>query len=441
MKRLYSALGLCPLLLVLVLLKTSNVNAQVTEHAIQFDGTTGFTETELQTGFSTANFCIEFWFSPSSLNKLQYLADFHSLDGGGSCLKRVVLYLDASNKITLQCNPDPEADNPLTLSSGVTVSQGTWYHVSANYSSGSWKLIINGSLVANAMMPNGINYNFTGNDYLLLGTDFQTISFFANVKMDEVRIWTKARTAAEVTADYRTKLTGNESNLYLYYNMDVIEGGNIYDSSPNLRNATIYPSVSGINESPMPVELSSFTASNIKSGVDLKWKTATEINNYGFEIERKDENGSWEKIGFVKGNGNSNSQKEYSFVDDKAPAGKIQYRIKQLDLNGQFKYYDAITVSVDVPKEYKLLQNSPNPFNPTTAIKFQLPVSSFVTVKIYDQIGREVTTLVNEEKPSGSHIVYWNGKDKNGNSVASGIYLYRLSAGNYVETRKMNLLK
>ncbi|MGE5410628.1 MAG: LamG-like jellyroll fold domain-containing protein [Clostridiales bacterium] len=441
MKRLYSALGLCPLLFLLVFFKTSNVYSQVTEHAIQFDGSNGFTETIIPTGLSTVNFCIEFWFSPSSLNKRQYLSDLRSLDGSGSYSKCVVLYLDESNKIILQCNPNPDIDNPFTLSSGFTVLQDTWYHVSASYSDGSWKLMVNGALCNSGTMSIANKYSFTGNDCLFLGIDGQIGSYFANVKMDEVRMWTKARTDAEVTADYRTKLTGSEANLFLYYNMDVIDASCIYDNSPNLRNADIFPNVYGINESPMPVELSSFTASNTKSGVDLKWKTATEINNYGFEIERKAENGSWEKIGFVKGNGNSNSQKEYSFVDDKAPTGKIQYRIKQLDINGHFKYYDAVIISVDVPKEYKLLQNSPNPFNPSTAIKFQLPVSSFVTVKIYDQIGREVTTLVNEEKPSGSHIIYWNGKDKNGNSVASGIYLYRLSAGNYVETRKMNLLK
>jgi hypothetical protein len=390
------------------------------------------------TGYNTSAFCIEFWFAPVSLDKLQYLVDLFS--GEGSCLKRVVLYLDESNKIMLQCNSNPDVDNPFTLSSGVTAQTNTWYHVSASYNNGSWTLIINGHSAANNEMPNTNKYSFTGNDYLFLGADYQN-SIFTDTKMDEVRIWTKARTETEVTADYRNKLIGNETGLYLYYNMDGYIRAFITDNSLNSHDATVNPTVFAINESPMPVELSSFTASNVKSGVNLKWKTATEINNYGFEVERKTENGSWEKIGFVKGNGNSNSQKEYSFVDDKAPAGKIQYRIKQLDLNGQFKYYDAVTVSVDVPKEFKLLQNSPNPFNPATAIKFQLPVSSFVTVKIYDQIGREVATLLNEEKPSGSHIVYWNGKDKNGNSVASGIYLYRLSAGNYVETRKMNLLK
>lgn len=93
------------------------------------------------------------------------------------------------------------------------------------------------------------------------------------------------------------------------------------------------------------------------------------------------------------------------------------------------------------PKDYKLMQNSPNPFNPTTSIKFQLPQNTFVTLKVYNLIGREVATLVNEERAAGTHVVYWNGKDSNGMSLASGVYLYKLIAGSYVEIRKMNLLK
>lgn len=205
----------------------------------------------------------------------------------------------------------------------------------------------------------------------------------------------------------------------------------------------------GSSSVPLPIELKDFHASVSEGKVYLSWKTATEVNNYGFQIERQEEHNSeyrtqntdWEIAGFVNGRGNSNSELSYSFQDNNPPAGKLQYRIKQLDNDGRFKYFGPLSVEIDAIKEYKLLQNSPNPFNPSTAIKFQLPQNTFVTIKVYDQIGREVTTLLDKETTAGSHIVYWNGRDNNGQIVASGIYLYKLTAGPYTETRKMSLLK
>lgn len=195
-----------------------------------------------------------------------------------------------------------------------------------------------------------------------------------------------------------------------------------------------------LSSTPLPVQLVSFDALPAEEEITLKWKTATEVNNYGFEVERK--NSTWEKIGFVQGHGNSNSPVEYTFTDNKFFGGtEFQYRLKQIDNNGEVKYYDPVKVKVAAPKEYKLMQNTPNPFNPSTAIKFSLPENSFVTVKVYNILGREVATLSSEIKPAGSHIVFWNGRDNDGLPVSSGIYLYRLQAGKYVETRKMNLLK
>jgi hypothetical protein len=194
---------------------------------------------------------------------------------------------------------------------------------------------------------------------------------------------------------------------------------------------------------PLPVELVSIDAKQENDYVILTWKTATEINNHGFEIERlaKQVSNNWVKIGFVQGNGTSNSSHLYSFTDKEALSGVLSYRLKQIDNDGKAKYYDAVSLTAGAPKDYKLMQNSPNPFNPSTAIKFQLPVNSVVTLKVYDMLGKEIATLLNESRQAGSHIIYWNGKDNNGNSVSSGIYLYKLTAGSYTETRKMNFLK
>ncbi len=205
------------------------------------------------------------------------------------------------------------------------------------------------------------------------------------------------------------------------------------------------------DESALPVELSSFTASAEDNKVTLKWKTETEVDNYGFEIERsrKSEirsqnseirNVEWEKVGFVEGAGNSNSPKEYSFIDDlnhNLNLTRLTYRLKQIDTDGSFKYSDEVEVDVKlIPTEFALAQNYPNPFNPVTVISWQLPVSSKVMLKIYDILGNEVSILVNEEQAAGNYEVKFDGSN-----LSSGIYYYRIQAANFVNTRKLILLK
>jgi len=199
--------------------------------------------------------------------------------------------------------------------------------------------------------------------------------------------------------------------------------------------------LNGGSNNSLPVELTSFSASVNGSTVNLTWKTATEVNNYGFDVERSSGNSNWQKIGFVAGSGNSNSPKDYSFADNPSGAASFSYRLKQIDVGGSFQYYDPVTVNLALSNEPKLLQNSPNPFNPSTAIKFYTPDASDVSIKVYDVLGREITTLINKQTTAGYHIVYWNGRNSRGENVASGIYLYRLTAGSYSETKKMNLLK
>jgi hypothetical protein len=197
-----------------------------------------------------------------------------------------------------------------------------------------------------------------------------------------------------------------------------------------------------INKSVLPVELITFTATVVQSSaVQLKWSTATEVNNYGFDVERSSSNSGWQKIGFVVGSGNSNSPKVYSYTDNPSGGNSFSYRLKQIDIDGKFKYYNILIVNLTTNTEPELMQNSPNPFNPSTAIKFYIPLATDVTIKIYDILGREVRTLVNKQTTAGYHIIYWNGRDSEGETVVSGIYLYRLTAGSFFETKKMSLLK
>ncbi len=192
-----------------------------------------------------------------------------------------------------------------------------------------------------------------------------------------------------------------------------------------------------INESLLPVELSSFSALIIDKGVRLNWQTATEVNNYGFSVERRTKSDEWEKIGFVQGHGNSNSPKEYSFTDNNLQQGNIQYRLKQIDNDGSFTYSNVVETSInELPKTFGLFQNYPNPFNPTTKITYQIPENLRVTLKLFDIIGNEVATLVNENKSPGSYEVILEA-----NYLQSGIYFYRLQAGKFTTTKKLILMK
>ncbi|QOJ27392.1 MAG: T9SS type A sorting domain-containing protein [Ignavibacteriales bacterium] len=212
--------------------------------------------------------------------------------------------------------------------------------------------------------------------------------------------------------------------------------------------------VSFNSTTPLPVELVSFTAKVKSSAVHLQWETATEVNNYGFEVERSNaaetmhasstQGRTWQKIGFVEGNGNSNSPKSYSFTDRNASAGKYIYRLKQVDTDGAFDYSDEVAVDLGTPAQFSLSQNYPNPFNPSTLVQYAVPVQSVVVLEIYDITGTRVAQPVNALHEPGSYSALFNLTDLN---LASGTYIYRLSAtdmsGNimYSAINKMLLLK
>ena len=197
--------------------------------------------------------------------------------------------------------------------------------------------------------------------------------------------------------------------------------------------------------SPLPVELKSFTAVSNGNGVSLNWKTATEVNNFGFDVERKsnDAGSEWVKVGFVIGSGNSNSAKEYSFTESNIIAGKYSYRLKQIDRDGGAKYSSEVEVEIKpIPTEYVLQQNYPNPFNPSTVIKFSLPFDSRVSLKIYNLAGQEVKVLKDEVISAGAQEVQFKSQ-----GLTSGVYFYRLNAEsldgkhNYTSVKKMTFLK
>jgi hypothetical protein len=186
----------------------------------------------------------------------------------------------------------------------------------------------------------------------------------------------------------------------------------------------------------VPVELISFTSTVSGNNVLLKWSTATELNNQGFDIERKIVSSDWEKIGFIAGSGTTTESRTYSFTDENLNTGAYNYRLKQLDYDGTFEYSNEIQAEVSVPFDFKLEQNYPNPFNPSTTIRYSVLQNSLVTVKVFNIIGQEVAELVNEIKSPGKYEINFEA-----NELSSGIYLVKMQADNFSSTMKMTLLK
>ncbi|CAN5399585.1 hypothetical protein BH10BAC5_BH10BAC5_07440 [soil metagenome] len=199
---------------------------------------------------------------------------------------------------------------------------------------------------------------------------------------------------------------------------------------------------SSANNAPLPVELASFTSNIDHRNVELKWSTAAEQNNAGFDVERKISGTStWNKVGNVAGHGTSSVTNNYSFRERNLPTASYNYRLKQIDNNGNFKYYDLTNeVIIGVPTAFSISQNYPNPFNPTTKINYDLPFDSKVSIVLFDMTGRQVAELLNTNVTAGYQTVSFNASN-----LSSGTYFYQINAngGNqsFSKTLKMMLVK
>ena len=256
--------------------------------------------------------------------------------------------------------------------------------------------------------------------------------------------YSSAMTDVSVLFDlYTTGYTVSESfysaSPYLSW-MDVVIGDPKFRLIASRLPSDFVAEVSGTESNPLPVELVSFNSTVKNNTVMLQWKTATELNNAGFNIERRQVNDSknseWNTIGFIEGNGTSNAPKEYLYNDKLSSTGNYEYRLKQIDQNGKSEYSNSITVHISMPVRAALDQNYPNPFNPSTSISFTLPSSGMTRMSVYDITGKEVAVLVNGELASGKHSVQFNA-----GQLSSGLYFYTLTANNYTETKKMMLVK
>ncbi|NWF49671.1 MAG: S8 family serine peptidase [Ignavibacteriaceae bacterium] len=241
---------------------------------------------------------------------------------------------------------------------------------------------------------------------------------------------------------FRVRLTHNAANKSLDGGLEPELFQNaLMEISNNDPSKSIFR-VSLETDSPVPVELSSFTASVVGNSVNLNWQTQTEVNNYGFEIERRADNlksGSWEKIGFIAGSGNSNSPKNYSFTDkpDQKLHKAFSYRLKQIDNDGKFEYSKTVEVDLSSPQDFTLYQNYPNPFNPVTNISFRVKQTQKVILEVFDMLGNKIEVLFNSTAEGGKlYNIEFNAED-----YATGTYFYKLNSNEGVSVRKMILIK
>ena len=211
-------------------------------------------------------------------------------------------------------------------------------------------------------------------------------------------------------------------------------------SSSSAANLTIDEIFTGTGWSGvLPVEMTLFNAYVNGRDVSLYWRSEKEINNAGFEVQRATKEGQWNKIGYVQGNGNSSSVNDYSYTDRNLSNGTYYYRIKQLDVNGNFEYFNLRNeITIGIPLKYELSQNYPNPFNPTTNLEFGIPEMGLVSLKIYNSSGKEVATIVNEVLAPGVYNYQFSTVNY---QLTSGVYFYTLESGNFIETKRMVLLK
>ena len=235
------------------------------------------------------------------------------------------------------------------------------------------------------------------------------------------------------TVDFVSPASGSENmQLIIYLNGDSFNIDFVY-----------WDDIMLVDLDFVPVELTSFTAAANDADVTLNWSTATETNNHGFEVQRSFNGSEFAAVGFVDGNGTTTEIQNYSFTDRDLEVGSYTYRLKQVDLDGTYDYSNTVDVDVDivVPDVFTLEQNYPNPFNPSTTIKFSLAVDSKVSLKVFDILGQEVTSLVNGQLTAGSHEINFNALNLN-----SGVYFYRIEANgvdgtNFTSVKKMILTK
>ena len=429
-----------------ILFFTLNASAQFSSYAA-FNGSNSRVQLGGVTSSSVSSITIEAWINTKSKTISNQYSEIIRQDRFSGAFPDFLLSFQPNgvNRILsfglFTTNGYSELDLPID-----TVDfMNNWVHVAAVYTGSNMYIYQNGTLLGSAPKTGTIVYNpFAGRTNLGASSYGGGYGEFFQGSIDEVRIWTTARSQEQIISTMNDTLTSEyytsaDSSLIGYWRFDENSGTSANDLSVSGNHGTLVNSVFQSEES-LPVEMISFSF----SGSKLLWSTATETNNAGWEIEGRQlttdngqqMNSEFRKIGFVAGKGTTTEKQNYSFASSITyNASQLQFRLKQIDSDGKFTYSNVLTVNL-TPESFGLSQNFPNPFNPSTLISYQLKANSFVSLKVFDLLGREVKTLVNEEKPAGSYSLNFSAVD-----LPNGVYFYKLTAGNFSETKKMMLVK
>lgn len=428
-------------------------------NAVEFDGNGDYANTFNNPYFPTINGTIEAWIKVRSI----------SLPGGNEGEAFVakneeqwnngdfyVFFDYSTGRLTSRVQKPPSIEVNVISNNNFLQNLNQWFHYAFTWGAGGMRMYINGVLQNS---QNNFNYSAMNNDYNFyvgahgyrLHSGQYVVSDFFDGQMDELRIWNYQKSSQQIIALKDAPLDAAyfntiDSGLVGYWRFDVLEDLGINNDGPDdVRDFSVlhnHLDLAGnaylVQPDPViPVELISFKAESGSGKVKLYWSTAIEMNNFGFEIERRSEDTGWRTIGFIDGKGTTTQKQEYIFVDDLfgVNSERLIYRLKQIDYNGHFEY--SAELDVNAPSaDFNLFQNYPNPFNPITVINFSIPKSGHVSLIIYDSSGRQVLKLVDEVKDPGYYKAEFDAAN-----LPSGIYFYSLLSGEYSATKKMALIK
>jgi hypothetical protein len=362
----------------------------------------------------------------------------------------------------LQCGIRQTNNTPRDVADNVALPLASWQHVAFVADGSNIYLYRNGNLVSGPVSYNGtLNQGWNP---LAIGAkpnvDGSTTYHHWDGKIDEVRFWNDGRTQIEIQDNMNISLSGNEDGLVAYYKFDEEAGSTATDSAGNLDGNLGNSPTWIVSDAPLPVTLSSFTASFSNGSSLLSWTTQSETNNLGWNVYRSDNENVEDYIqineAMLEGAGTTSEQTDYTFADQNelSSANSYWYWIESVDYGGYTNLHGPARIDIpdtedELPPEllsaYGLAQNFPNPFNPITKIAFKLSSRNAknASLIIYNQKG-QIVRIFSHLQTNDSEIgsVTWNGNDEKGNAVASGIYMYKLKAGGrYTSTKKMILLK
>lgn len=427
-------------------------------NALHFDGSNDYVTLSNSINLSGSSFTYECWFKWPNPNGEAFLVSCGSPNGGSGQNSFIML--------NYQAGDPPFFPEQSYINYGFYgfdkyynyTFDANWHHIAFSYNAGNQqgKLYIDGSVV-DSTTYSGLNFSSSGSNTLGYACWVNSSPPGpSEIYLDEVRIWNVVRTATEISDNKNnTGLSTSSTGLLAYYHFDQGTGGSdnsgittLNDATSNgyngtLNNFALNGTISNwvSSDAPLPVELSSFNVVTDNGKVLLNWTTANEVSNYGFEIERvagiAGSQSTWQKIGFIPGSGNSNVSRNYSFTDQPSAKGLYSYRLKQIDFDGSFSYSKAVaTMGYNTPGEFSLQQNYPNPFNPSTKIRYSIASTQNVKLVVYDLLGNEIKVLVNGVKQQGTYEVTFEA-----GNLPAGIYIYKLSAGEFNKTGRMLLLK